>query len=385
MRQLRKLTQSEIVLNEPLRFSVYDEAGVLLLRKGFVVKIPAQIERLLQGGIFQDMEEDEIKRPTSSAPPREIEKPPVFLSGEQICNRVKSMYAGILKLPDQADAQNRGLEIAAMIQDACADEPDSLVAALHIDITTAYLLVHQSLGGVLAELIGAQAGMTPEARRPLIAAAVTRDIAQTVIQGELDRHQGPLTPELRAKIENHPLKGCEYLKAGGVTDPLWLEAVAGHHERLDGSGYPTKASGDAISTGARLLAVCDVYSAMIKPRPYRTQGKAVLTQSALRDIYTSSGNTLDKTYSSLLIKAIGILPAGSIVRLECGEIAIVKNACHNPADTLVHSIYDKSQMPLMTPVPRQTSQPGFAINGMAHYSECRSAQLTIRRLWLKGN
>ena len=317
--------------------------------------------------------------------PPEQEAPPVFLTGEQICNRVKSLYAGILKLPDQADAQTKGLEIANMIQKACKEDSDSLVAALHIDIASAYLLVHQSLGGVLVELIGTQAGIAEDVRRKLIAAAVTRDIAQTIIQAELDRHQGPLTQELRAKIDAHPVKGAEFLRKAGVNDPIWLDAVAGHHERLDGSGYPAKTSGDAIPEGARLLAVCDVYSAMIKPRPYRTQGKAMLTQSALRDIYTTSGNTLDKTFSSLLIKAIGILPAGSIVKLECGEIAVVKSACHNPADTIVHSIYDKSQMPMMTPVPRQTSQPGFAIKGMAHYSECRSAQLTIRRLWLKGN
>lgn len=387
MRQLRKLSRSDIALNEPLRFSVYDENGVLLLRKGFVVTIPAQVERLLQGGIFQDMEEESpIKRPSSPAPSaRPEEKPPTFLTGEQVCNRVKSLYSSILKLPDQSDTLARSMEIATLIQEACAEDPDSLVAALHLDIASAYLLVHQSLGGVLTELVAAQAGMSPEDRRQLIAAAVTRDLAQTLIQNELDHHQGPLTPELRAKMESHPVKACELLRKAGVTHPLWLEAVAGHHERLDGSGYPEKKSGDAIPSSARLLAVCDVYSAMIKPRPYRNQGKAVLTQSALRDIYASSGNTLDKTFSSLLIKAIGILPAGSIVKLECGEIAVVKSACHNPADTIAYSIYDKNQMPLMASVARHTNQPGFAIKGMAHYAECRSAQLTIRRLWLKGS
>lgn len=383
MRQLRKLSRSEIALNQSLHFSVYDENGSLLLRKGIVVTVPAHIERLLEGGIYQDMEEDVQRSNAPSSLPRVEERPPVFLVGEQLCNRVKSLYASILRLPDLADAEAKGMAIATLIQEACAEDPDSLVAALHIDLTSAYLLVHQSLGGVLTELIAAQAGMAPEDRRVLVAAAITRDIAQTAIQAELDRHQGPLTPELRSKIDNHPLLGCELLKASGVKHPLWLEAVAGHHERMDGSGYPAKLSGEAISPGARLLAVADVYSAMIKPRPYRAQGKAVLSQSALRDIYTDSGNTLDKAFSSLLIKAIGILPAGSIVKLECGEIAVVKNACRNMEDTLVYSIYDRNQMPQITSVQRRTSEPGFAIKGLAHYSECRSAQATIRRLWVK--
>lgn len=387
MKNLRKVTSAEIVLGEPLRFSVYDQNGVLLLRQGFVVTIPAQIERLLTGGIFQDMSEASgpvVPTRASSLPPPPEEKPPTFLAGELICNKVKSLYAAILRTPEQADALRKGLEIADQIQKCCEDDADSLVAALHIDLNSAYLLVHQSLGGVLTELVARQANIAKEDRRRLIAAAVTRDIGQTLIQGELDRHQGPLTPELKAKIEAHPAKSVELLKAAGVSDALWLQAVAGHHERLDGSGYPKKLSGDAIGIGPRLLAICDVYSAMIKPRPYRSQGKANFTQSALREIYASSGGSLDNAYSALLVKAIGVMPAGSIVKLECGEIAVVKAGSSNLNDMAVHSIYDKSQMPMMTPVMRRTSNPGFAITGMAHYLECRSANLTIRRLWIKG-
>jgi len=384
MRQLKKLSRTDIVLNEPLRFSVFDQSGVLLLRKGFVVTVPAQIERLISGGIYQDL--DEPARAASAAQATQAgEKAPVFLTGELVCSRVKSLYSNILRLPGQVDAQAKGLEVAAMIQEACADDADSLIAALHLDIASPYLLVHQSLGGALVELVAAQAGVAASDRRALIAAAVTRDIAQTVIQAEMDRVQGPLPDELRARMESHPTLGCELLKKSGVSHKGWLEAVASHHERMDGSGYTARMEGEAIPSGARMLAVCDVYSAMVKPRPYRTGGKAVYTQAALRNIYASSGNTLDQKFAALLVKAIGVLPAGSIVKLECGEIAVIKSACHNPADVTVHSIYDKNQMPLMNPLARQTSQAGFAIQGMVHYAECRSAQLTIRRLWLKGN
>lgn len=393
MKNLSKIRPTDITLGEPLRFSVYDKNGVLLLRRGFVITIPAQIERLLNDGIFQDLNEPAANdsaggggpvRPASSGfvPPRE--KLPTFLSGEMICNKVKSLYAAILRTPDQANAMEKGLEIAELIQRACTDDADSLVAALHIDIASPYLLVHQSLGGVLTELTARQAEIDPAARKILVAAAVTRDLGQTLIQGELDRHQGPLTPELRAKVESHPLKTSELLAAAGVTDKIWLDAVAGHHERLDGSGYPKRLAGDQISRGARILAVCDVYSAMVKPRPYRQNGKANFTQSALRELYASSGNTLANDYATLLIRAIGVLPAGSIVKLQNGEIAMVKQGSSTPNNMTVHSIYDKEQMPLMVPVLRRTAEPGFAITGMAHYLDCRSANLTIRRLWIKG-
>src|SRR6185369_7611358 len=96
---------------------------------------------------------------------------------------------------------------------------------------------------------------------------------------------------LRARMHQHPNLSAELLVRAGVTDPAWLQAVRGHHERLNGSGYPAGLKGEQISSGARILAVADIYSAMEKPRPYRN--KAHFPQNALKEIYLKKDAEID--------------------------------------------------------------------------------------------
>ena len=99
----------------------------------------------------------------------------------------------------------------------------------------------------------------------------------------LNRQTGALTEDQRLMIDTHPLAGVELLQAAGVDDEVWLEAVLQHHERLDGSGYPSGLEGDAISPGARMLAIVDIYSAMVRPRAYR---EAIHARHALRSLFS---------------------------------------------------------------------------------------------------
>jgi hypothetical protein len=158
-----------------------------------------------------------------------------------------------------------------------------------------------------------------------------------------------------------------------------LEAICGHHERLDGSGYPEGAQGDAIHLPARLLAIADAYSAMCRARPYRG---AHTPQQALRELYLGVDKSMDAELTNLLIREIGMLPPATLVRLKCGEIAVVKSPTPRLAGARVYSIYGKSGTVLSVPVLRDTGQPEFEITGTVSFEECRSAALTIKRVWL---
>lgn len=384
-RNLCRVQSGDIRLGEPLRHSIYDARGTLLLRKGVVVSIPSQIERLLADGVFAD--EAELAAAgtgrSARAEPPPVLKIPTFLRAEDFCQTLKSLVLQVLRVPEQANLVQKAGDLARNIQAACAENHAPLVAALHVDQDTNPLIIHQVFGAVLCELVARRLEIGEAERVPLICAALTRDFGQTVIQQELDAHHGPLTDALRAKLHQHPQRSVDLLRRAGVTDSSWLDAVQSHHERLDGSGYPAGLRGDQIAVGARLLAVCDIYSAMVKPRAHRPRGQANFTQLALREIFGDQGVKIDNALAAQLIKAIGVLPPGSIVRLKCGEIAIVKDTVSSLAGARVWSIYDQHQMPVLEPLPRDTSKPGHEIVGMAHYSECRSAQIVIRSLWLK--
>ena len=85
----------------------------------------------------------------------------------------------------------------------------------------------------------------------------------------------------------------------------------------------------------------------------------------------------------ILINQIGLLPPGTIVKLKCGEIAVIKSPTVKAEGATVYSIYGKSGMVLSEPMLRETSHPAYEITGLLPYSECRSASVTIKRVWAK--
>lgn len=238
------------------------------------------------------------------------------------------------------------------------------------------------MGAILTEVIGARKGLTVGERLPFVCAALTRDIGQLPIQSDLDKCSGPLPPRLKEAMLGHTVRGVEILSRAGVSDHAWLHSVRQHHERFDGSGYPLKLGGDSITWGGGVLAITDTYSAMTKPRPYR-DNKAHFPQNALRDMYMGKDSSLDGELVQVLIKEIGILPPGSIVRLKNGEIAVIKNRTIKMSDAIAYSVYDQKGMPLVSPLRRETQSPEFEITGMVAFAECRSAAVAIKRLWVK--
>ena len=104
--------------------------------------------------------------------------------------------------------------------------------------------------------------------RQLRRAALLHDLGKLSISNRILDKAGPLTPEERERLREHPLLAEDIL--GRVSTFTEVAAVASaHHERLDGSGYPRGLAGEALTAPVRVLAVADVYEALISDRPYR--------------------------------------------------------------------------------------------------------------------
>lgn len=379
---------ADIQLGEAIPFSIHDDQGRLLLREGTVISVPDQVERLmLRGALIKypdedDRQSDEITpvRQQASRPPP-TEKQPVFSQVEGLILNLRHIFTTALKTPEQIDLGARTKTLAASLQALCQEDTDSALAAPYLDHQSPYIIVHHIMGAVLTEIITSRKGLSPAERLPLVCAALTRDLGQMAIQSQLDSSGTPLPETLRNALLQHPVHSMEILLRAGVVERDWLDAVHHHHERLDGSGYPKKMSNDSIRLGARTLAIVDEYSAMARSRPYRA--KALYPQSALRDMYLKKDALLDGELTQLLIKDIGMLPPGSLVRLKCGEIAVVRNRTLKAEGATVFSVYDQRGMPMMEPLRRETQNPGFEITGMVPFTECKSAAILIKRLWLK--
>ncbi len=119
-------------------------------------------------------------------------------------------------------------------------------------------------------LIGSNLGLAPETVHVLEVAAPMHDIGKIGIPDSILLKKGPLTADEDAVMKTHPRIGYDILK-GSPSKYLSMGAIIalGHHEKFDGSGYPNGLHGEDIPIVARVVAVADVFDALVSERPYK--------------------------------------------------------------------------------------------------------------------
>ena len=112
-------------------------------------------------------------------------------------------------------------------------------------------------------------GLDGEICYQLAIAGMLHDIGKLRLTGYINgEEQSSLVIEELKYVRMHPNLGYEELKSQGYSEFV-LESILFHHENYDGSGYPENKSGEEIPIGARILRVCDVYTALRSRRSYR--------------------------------------------------------------------------------------------------------------------
>ncbi len=167
-------------------------------------------------------------------------------------------------------AQVRDVTIIAM---ATLAETRDNETGNHLRRTQTYM---RALATQLRDHPRFKAFLNDESIESLYKLAPLHDIGKVGIPDYILRKQGKLTPEEYEIMKSHPTLGGEALAAAEASLPapsrflhIGREIAAGHHEKWDGSGYPKGLKGDEIPISARLMAVADVYDALICKRVYK--------------------------------------------------------------------------------------------------------------------
>jgi ribonuclease P protein subunit RPR2 len=116
------------------------------------------------------------------------------------------------------------------------------------------------------------------------------DIGKIAIPDTILEKRGPLGPDERRLMQQHPVIGAEILSEIALLDGAGLEIVRSHHERWDGDGYPSGLARENIPPGARIFAVADALDAMTTDRPYR---RRLSWEEAVDEILRESGRQFD--------------------------------------------------------------------------------------------
>lgn len=163
-----------------------------------------------------------------------------------------------------------------------------------------YTEEHTRRVALRAVQVGEVLGLTGGRLRALATGALVHDIGKLSVPNEILQKPGPLTDEEFEVIKQHPEWGDRMLIDLGFGEEV-RHLVRSHHERLDGSGYPHGTGGSLISLDARILAVCDVYDALISTRVYRDAWTHERAVKLLRD---ESGTSFDGKCVSALERVL---------------------------------------------------------------------------------
>ena len=131
-------------------------------------------------------------------------------------------------------------------------------------------------------------------------AAELHDVGKIAIPERVLRKRGALTAVERELIRKHTLIGERILAAAPAMVPV-ARLVRSSHERWDGDGYPDRLRGDEIPIGARIIAVCDAFDAMVSKKPYR---RSLDSSQALSELQRCSGTQFDPRLVELFCEQV---------------------------------------------------------------------------------
>lgn len=344
--------RTHIVLGEPLAFSVRDAQHQLLLARGQIIHDLDQLDELFQRGALVEISEiANAVQPQRRAATRS-------LSTDQLPGEWQRL----------GDAVRRTLAAPAdQLATAIATTTDDLLRLIaHAPGVALSQVVRQSEGhyGVNHSIHAATAchaaarflGWSAEDQRRAFQAALTMNLSMVDLQARLASQVSPPTTLQREAIHQHPALSAEMLEQAGVTDFLWLDAVAQHHELPDGSGYPQGLTD--VGELATLLRFADVYTARLSARANRP---AMSAQQAGRELHLMADSN---PLAAALIKAFGVFPPGSLVKLASGELGLVVGNGEKAYHPMVATLTDTRGEPRLTPLRRDTSRDGLAVVGL---------------------
>ncbi len=152
----------------------------------------------------------------------------------------------------------------------------------------------------LAWRLAGQMGLSPRDREALEVGCLPHDIGKVGVPDQVLHKPGPLSPQERSIMEEHPLLGARILEEA-VHRKGSLEAVLYHHERWDGKGYPEGLRGEEIPLIARIVAVLDAFQAMTSDRPYRGRRSV---REAVSELRRGAGTQFDPRVVELFARSL---------------------------------------------------------------------------------
>jgi hypothetical protein len=396
-----------LTLGMMLDFTLYDERGRMLLARHQRIDSQHLLDILhARPGLFAD--QDESREPINGvmasleqamfrnaplkdldkfrtlssvkrAAPPEVPLPQAWSDLEDRLRNALGHFSGDALLAHDAP-QRIDQIVASMHKLMRQDKAGSLFLLVNRAITgfTGYSTLHSLLCAGLAQSIGTSTGLNDGELWVLQRAALTMNVSIKSLQDTMAAQKSPPTAEQLAQIDRHPTASANLLRAAGVHDRLWLDAVTLHHDPFP-AGVPLARMGSAERL-ARVLQVIDRYTAALSPRGGRAGREA---REATRAVVRLPGGAVHDEVGVALLQNVGLYPAGSYIKLVTGDVAVVLHQGHRPNCPRASTVVNKRGEPIGIPKLVDTAAPEHAVAEGLSGSDIRvrlSEELFLRQI-----
>ncbi|WP_026329993.1 HD-GYP domain-containing protein [Caldimonas manganoxidans] len=262
-------------------------------------------------------------RPASPSAPRRVSLEAEVLHAQRVLTQAKTQIkhlfrqARLGRVVDTTPLK----ALAHEVSDSLERNPHALISLARLKTKDDYTYLHSVAVAALCAAVARQLQLSAEDVREAALAGLLHDLGKAVIPLEILNKPGRLTQEEFICVQAHPRAGFEMLQRAGVRSEMALDVCLHHHEKIDGSGYPDRLSGDAISLHAKIGAVCDVYDAITSDRPYKAGWHPA--ESVRKMALWAKEGHFDERVFQAFVKCVGIYPTGSLVRLQSGRLGVV--------------------------------------------------------------
>ena len=206
------------------------------------------------------------------------------------------------------------------ISDSVSRNPGALISLARLKTADDYTYMHSVAVCAMMVALAKQLGLDEAQVRSAGLAGLLHDLGKVVMPMDVLNKPGKLTDEEVSVIRSHPGEVHKMLLSGVNVDPVVLDVCLHHHEKTDGSGYPSGLKDLEISLFAKMGAVCDVYDAITSNRPYKSGWDPA---ESLRRMAEWANGHFDPQIFQAFVKSMGIYPVGSLVQLTSGRIGVV--------------------------------------------------------------
>lgn len=272
---------------------------------------------------------------------------------------------------------------------ALADNP-ALLAYTVCATGGNYLQAHSANVAMISQAMGIALKLGRDELVLLGFCGMAHDIGMTGCL-EIANSEDKLSDDDFARITLHSAEGAE--KVDRIIDIDYkikeraARIISQVHERVDGSGYPARLSGEAIDMFAQVIGAADVYEAMSHPRPWR---EAYHPHNAVKHLIDKEGKGFDSKAVKALMEAVTLYPPGSLVCLSTGEIARVlmpnKGSLTRPVvETLLSATYEPvaPQMVDLMEYPLTAIERIVELDEIARKNQKYAAKLELARWWVE--